>query len=163
LYFDSDLFAKGRRPAINPFLSVTRVGRQTQSNLERDINREILSFLTISEKMQNFSHFGAELTEASKVTLAVGEKVIKFLDQGPSTTMPINLQILLFSMLWNNILQNKNIDPIGTDVDKMIETYKTKSATKKVVDQTIEEAKGFNDMLKIMREKQDQLLLSLKS
>ena len=163
LYFDSDLFAKGRRPAINPFLSVTRVGRQTQSTLKRDINREILSFLTISEKMQNFSHFGAELTEASKVTLAVGEKVIKFLDQGPSTTMPINLQILLFSMLWDNILQNRNIEPIGADVNKMIEIYKTKPNVSRTIDQTITDAKTFNDMLKIMREKGEQLLTSLKT
>src|SRR3989344_7184493 len=163
LYFDSDLFAKGRRPAINPFLSVTRVGRQTQSTLKRDINREILSFLTISEKMQNFSHFGAELTEASKVTLAVGEKVIKFLNQGPLTTMPINLQILLFSMLWENILQNRNIEPIGADVNKMIEIYKTKPNVSRTIDQTITDAKTFNDMLKIMREKGEQLLTSLKT
>jgi len=163
LYFDSDLFAKGRRPAINPFLSVTRVGRQTQSTLKRDINREILSFLTISEKMQNFSHFGAELTESSKVTLAVGEKVIKFLDQGPSTTMPINLQILLFSMLWDNILQNRNIEPIGADVNKIIETYKTKPNVNKTIDEVITDAKTFNDMLKIMREKGEQLLSSLKT
>jgi F-type H+/Na+-transporting ATPase subunit alpha len=163
LYFDSDLFAKGRRPAINPFLSVTRVGRQTQSTLKRSINREILSFLTVSEKMQNFSHFGAELTEASKVTLQVGEKVIKFLDQGPSTTMPINLQILLFSMLWNNILQNKNIEPIGADVDKMIDTYNAKPEVKSVIDQAIEKSPTFNDMLKIMREKEEQLLSLLKN
>jgi len=163
LYFDSDLFAKGRRPAINPFLSVTRVGRQTQSTLKRDINREILSFLTISEKMQNFSHFGAELTEASKVTLAVGEKVIKFLDQGPSTTMPINLQILLFSMLWDNILQNRNIEPIGGDINEIIKVYNTKPNVSKAIDATIADAKSFNDMLKIMREKGEQLLTSLKT
>jgi F-type H+/Na+-transporting ATPase subunit alpha len=163
LYFDSDLFAKGRRPAINPFLSVTRVGRQTQSTLKRDINREILSFLTISEKMQNFSHFGAELTESSKVTLAVGEKVIKFLDQGPSTTMPINLQILLFSMLWNNILQNRNIEPIGTDINKIIEAYKAKSSAGKAIDDTVDGTKSFNDMLRIVREKGEQMLSNLKS
>jgi F-type H+/Na+-transporting ATPase subunit alpha len=163
LYFDSDLFAKGRRPAINPFLSVTRVGRQTQSALKRSINREILSFLTISERMQNFSHFGAELTEASKVTLAVGEKVIQFLDQGPSTTMPINLQILLFSMLWNNILQNKNIDPIGEDMDHMIEVYNTRLDVRKAIDQIITEAETFNDMIKIMKEKEEQLLSILKN
>ena len=113
--------------------------------------------------MQNFSHFGAELTEASKVTLAVGEKVIKFLDQGPSTTMPINLQILLFSMLWDNILQNRNIEPIGADVNKMIEIYKTKPNVSRTIDQTITDAKTFNDMLKIMREKGEQLLSSLKT
>ena len=161
LYFDSDLFAKGRRPAINPFLSVTRVGRQTQSALKRDINREILSFLTISEKMQNFTHFGAELTESTKVSLAVAEKVIQFLDQGQSTTIPINLQILLFSMLWDNILQNKNVEPIGKDINKIIDSYKNPSVGKQV-DQTITDAKSFNDLLKIMKEKGEKLLSQLK-
>lgn len=163
LYFDSDLFAKGRRPAINPFLSVTRVGRQTQSTLKRDINREILSFLTISEKMQNFTHFGAELTESTKVTLAVAEKVIQFLDQAISITMPINLQILLFSMLWDNILQNKNIEPIGKDINKIIDSYKNKPEVGKQIDQTINDAKSFNGLLKVMREKGERILSSLKA
>ncbi len=163
LYFDSDLFAKGRRPAINPFLSVTRVGRQTQSILKRDINREILSFLTISEKMQNFTHFGAELTESTKITLAVGKKVIQFLNQGQSTTMPINLQILLFSMLWDNILQNKNVEPIGKDINKIIDSYNNKPGIGTQIDQTITDAKSFNDLLKTMREKGETLLSSLKA
>ena len=47
LYFDSDMFTKGQRPAINPFLSVTRVGRQTQTPVQRQINREVLNFLTL--------------------------------------------------------------------------------------------------------------------
>ena len=163
LYFDSDLFAKGRRPAINPFLSVTRVGRQTQSTLKRDINREILSFLTISEKMQNFTHFGAELTESTKITLAVADKVVKFLDQAPLTTMPINLSLLLFSMLWDNILQNKNIEPMGPDIDKLINAYKSKPQAKNEIDQTIENTSSFNDFLKTMREKGEGLLASLRN
>lgn len=162
LYFDSDLFAKGRRPAINPFLSVTRVGRQTQSTLKRDINREILSFLTIAEKMQNFTHFGAELTESTKITLAVEEKIIKFLNQAQSTTMPVNLQILLFSMLWDNILQNKNVEPIGQDANKIINSYK-KPHVGKEIDEVINNAKSFNDLLKTMREKGERLLSSLKT
>ena len=162
LYFDSDLFAKGRRPAINPFLSVTRVGRQTQSNLKRDINRELLSFLTISEKMQNFSHFGAELSESSKITLEVGEKVIKFLDQGPLTTMPINLQIFLFSLFWNNILRNKNIEPTGDEVNKMIETYRTNPAVQRMIDQLIMNTKTFNNMLGLIEKHGEELLSELK-
>ncbi|MBI4089082.1 MAG: hypothetical protein HY424_00035 [Candidatus Levybacteria bacterium] len=162
LYFDSDLFAKGRRPAINPFLSVTRVGGQTQSALKRGVNREILSFLTIAEKMQNFTHFGAELTESTKATLAVGERVIKFLDQSPSTTMPINLQVLLFSMLWDNILQNKNVEPIGKDIDKIIDSYKNKATLNKEINKIIENTQSFNDLLKIIREKGEKLLSQLK-
>ncbi len=162
LYFDSDLFAKGRRPAINPFLSVTRVGRQTQSDLKRSINREILSFLTISEKMQSFTHFGAELTESTRVSMAVGEKVIEFLDQSSSTTIPINLQILLFSLLWNSILQNKNIEPIGKDIDKIINSFKKKASLHREIDRIIENAKSFNDLLGVLREQGEKLLSELK-
>ena len=163
LYFDSDLFAKGRRPAVNPFLSVTRVGRQTQSTLKRDINREILSFLTISEKMQNFSHFGAELTESSKITLQIGEKVIKFLDQGPSVSMPINLQILLFSVFWKNVSQNRYIESSENEIKKMIETYKTNLSVQKMIDQIIMETKTFNNMLGLVEKQGEQLLSKLKS
>src|SRR3989344_6195922 len=57
IYFDNNLFTEGRRPAVNPFLSVTRVGRQTQTELERTISRELISFLTLREKIENFAHF----------------------------------------------------------------------------------------------------------
>ena len=163
LYFDSDLFAKGRRPAINPFLSVTRVGKQTQSNLKRNINREILSFLTIFEKMQNFAHFGAEANESTKVTLSVGDKIIKFLDQSPNNTIPINLQILLFSLLWNDILQNKNFDLIDNDneMEKIINAYKINKKVNEKVDQMVANASSFNDFLKVISEKGEKILSEL--
>ena len=164
LYFDSDLFAKGRRPAINPFLSVTRVGKQTQSNLKRSINREILSFLTLFDKMQNFAHFGAEANESTKTTLSMGEKIIKFLDQSTSSTMPINLQIILFSLLWKDILQNKNLEPTSNDSDmnKMIEVYKNSKNVKKEIDDMIANADSLNDLLKVLKDTGEKLFLRLK-
>ena len=113
--------------------------------------------------MQTFSHFGAELTESTKVTLAVGEKVINFLNQGSSATIPINLQILLFTMLWNNILQNKNIEPIGQDIEKITNSYKKNLNLNKEIDQTIENSATFNDLLKTIQEKGEKLLSSLKA
>jgi len=162
LYFDSDLFAKGRRPAVNPFLSVTRVGRQTQSSLKRSINREILSLFTIAEKMQNFSHFGAELTESSKITLAFNDQVVKFLDQDSSIAIPVNLQIILFSMLWDNLLRRKNIEPVSKDIDKIIEKYNTKPKIKSIIDEIVTKTETLNDMLKIISEKGDILLSLVK-
>src|SRR4030042_876615 len=45
IFFDIDLISQGKRPAVNPFLSVTRVGHQTQTPLQRDVSREISVFL----------------------------------------------------------------------------------------------------------------------
>ena len=162
LYFDSELFAKGRRPAINPFLSVTRVGRQTQSSLERDINRELLSFLTIYEKMQNFSHFGAELNEGIKSTLSFGEKITAFLDQPLSTITPLNLQLILFAMLWNNKLQNTK-DSQDLDLEKIVNLYNTNDNIKKIIDDLVVESSSFNGLLAVIKDRSEEILQKLKS
>ena len=146
LYFDSNLFAKGRRPAINPFLSVTRVGRQTQSNVKRQITREILSFLTLFEKMQNFIHFGADLSETTKVTLSFGERITKFFGQKPATSIPINIQILLFCLLWNNIMQRKQTDE-SESAGKIVKAYRENPQVRKEIDSIIEKAESFNGLL----------------
>lgn len=162
LYFDTELFSKGRRPPINPFLSVTRVGRQTQSNLKRDINREILSFLTIYEKMRNFSHFGAELNEGIKTTLGFGEKLTTFLDQPLSTITPLNLQIILFAMLWNSKLQDIQ-EPEVLDLEKIVKVYNTNSNVKNIVDDLVANSTSFNNLLGVIKDKGESILQTLKS
>lgn len=161
LYFDSDLFAKGRRPAINPFLSVTRVGRQTQSSLKREINREILSFLTLFEKMQRFIHFGAELSETTKVTISFGEGITRFFEQGLSVTIPLNMQILLFSLFWNNIMQKKSNNELQ-DIELIIKVYQTNPAIRKKIDSIIEKAESFNGLLSVVSKLGDKFLENIK-
>src|SRR3989338_6425039 len=78
IFFDIDLYSQGKRPAVNPFLSVTRVGHQTQTPLQRDVSRELSSFLVSYERMKQFMHFGAEVGEAAKNVLNLGEQVDVF-------------------------------------------------------------------------------------
>src|SRR3989344_4905266 len=157
LYFDTDFFGKGRRPAINPFLSVTRVGKQTQSIVKREITREILSFLTLFEKMQSFTHFGAELNETTKVTISVGQELIKFFQQQPSSTIPINAQILLFCLLWLDVVQKFSFFEKKEDIEKIIRLYETREDFRKYVNSTIETAISFNKLLGTIRQKKDEI------
>jgi len=147
IYFDSELFTKGRRPAVNPFLSVTRVGRQTQSVLHRDINRELLSFLTLFEKMQRFVHFGAELTPTIKSTLSNGDRILAFFQLTSENTVESNLQIFLYCLLWVGLWQGKDILSMKIDMDKIATLYKTNPPIKKHVDEIIGSGKSFNDLL----------------
>lgn len=167
LYFDSDLFTKGRRPAINPFLSVTRVGRQTQTNIKREINREILSFLTLYERMLTFTHFGAELNETTRATLAAGEGITKFFDQQPSTIIPINIQILLFAMLWNNLWGGPQKQTVASerneDLKIIINLYRSNKDFSKQIDTIIEKATSFNDLLGIIKQNANKILARLKA
>ena len=161
LYFDSNLFAQGRRPSVNPFLSVTRVGKQTQSAVERQITREILSFLTLFEKMQTFAHFGAELNETVRTTISVGQEIIKFFQQTPTSIMPINIQMFLFCLLWISIVQKS--PTVLTfkkreDIENIIKLYKDNDDFRKKIDETINSATSFNSLLGVIREKKEELL-----
>lgn len=147
LFFDGNLFYQGRRPAVNPFLSVTRVGRQTQSDVRRSINRELTSFLSLYERVQNFIHFGSELNESAKITLDMGSKIMKLFDQPAGDLIPGNVQILVFAFLWGNILQNETIDGLIGRRKKMIDLYQKDEKFKKNLDSFIESAASLNELM----------------
>lgn len=109
IYFDSNIYYQGRRPAINIPLSVTRVGRQTQETLNRVVNKELTSFLSGYEKMQNLSHFGAELTDDVKKKLRRGEMIFNFFNQPYHVTLPSTVQLIMFSMIWQDIIIDKDL------------------------------------------------------
>ncbi|HLD01255.1 MAG TPA: F0F1 ATP synthase subunit alpha [Patescibacteria group bacterium] len=123
IYFDNDLFANGRRPAINPFLSVTRVGRQTQTSLMRDINRELTSFLLLYEKMQGYTHFGAEVTDSVLQTLRTGERIITFLNQTQEALVPTLVQQFLFTLIWAGGWEKATTSQLQADINRFIQLY----------------------------------------
>lgn len=96
ILFDADIYNKGQRPAINLPLSVTRVGRQTQSNLEREITVEIFVILSKYEKMKNITHLGAEVSEEAKKSIQLGVAIENILQQEISS-IPKELQTIIFA------------------------------------------------------------------
>ncbi len=107
IYFDSNIYYQGMRPAVNIPLSVTRVGRQTLEKLNREINKELTKFLSGYDKMQNLSHFGQELTADVKRAIRRGEMIYAFLNQPFQITIPITVQIVIISMIMQDILDTK--------------------------------------------------------
>jgi F-type H+-transporting ATPase subunit alpha len=147
IYFDSNLFSEGRRPAVNPFISVTRVGKQTQSASKRSINRELLSFLTLYEKMRKFSHFGAEVTDSIKVTTETGNKLLIFFDQDPNAIIPSSVQVILLTLIWGGNIQDVNLKTLGQHRDKISEHYLNNLNYKKYIDDMINASSSFNDLI----------------
>ena len=81
LLFDSMVYAQGHRPAIHPGLSVTRVGKQTQCPVHRDLTHQVTSFINQYQKTISLTHFGAELTDNTQLILNRGELLFALLDQ----------------------------------------------------------------------------------
>ncbi len=102
IFFDTDIYNKGERPAINIPLSVTRVGRKTQSHLIREINREILSLLSQYRNLIQIAHLDSEMSAESKQILQKGRSMMGMLDQH-SGTIPYTLQLILFGIVWLEI------------------------------------------------------------
>jgi len=154
IFFDSELFYKGRRPGINASLSVSRVGKQTQSKLARSITREITSFLTMYEKVQALSHFGSELTENVKQILAKGDLIYKFFDQPSSLVIPQDIQLLLFGLIWgnNDVFATHPIESIRST---FINQYGTQ-ANKQLL-QDLLQAETLNELLANMQKNKERI------
>lgn len=147
LFFDRDIFVKGRRPSINYFLSVTRVGRQTQNSLRWAVNRELLSFLSLYEKVQSFVQFGAELNEGTKSTLLMGQRIEAIFSQDIEDTMPISLQILLVAIVWLGTWNDADLASIKINTKKMMNLYANDSSYAGLVDSLVYNATSMNQLL----------------
>lgn len=154
IFFDSNVYAKGRRPAINIPLSVTRVGRQTQNKVKRDINRELTSFFSLYEKMQNFSHFGAELTDTVKNVLKNGDVITEFFNQMYTDIIPEQVQLVLFCLLWLQFVDVQE-DSIANYRTRLTQAAKEEQ-TKKLFEQLFT-ANTFNELLGNVAKHKDEL------
>lgn len=151
IYFDRDYFNQGRRPAINPFLSVTRVGRQAQTPLLRDISRQLTSFLVRLENLKQFLHFGAELSEETRNTLSLGDKVLAFFEQGYDEIIPLNINILILTFLWAGYWKSEEVNEVKLKMRNYINAYNTDEAYRKKVDTFVANQNSFSDFVNIIK------------
>lgn len=100
LFFDLDIFLTGRRPAVNLLLSVTRVGRQTQSQLEHQLSNKLQELAGEYLKAQGYLRFGAELSGRLREILDRGTRLETTLDQMYTELVDRPLAIILAGMLW---------------------------------------------------------------
>lgn len=156
IYFDVDLFAKGNRPAVNPFVSVSRVGRQTQSPLRLSLNRELISFLTLHQKLESFSHFSAEAGAGIKRTLAVADRINAFFTQGPHEVKNLDLQMIIFCLLWADYWQDAT--KLEKDITIINETYNNSIEAQTLVKDLINNVTNLNELLLAVRKQQDKIL-----
>lgn len=162
IYFDNNLFAEGRRPAVNPFLSVTRVGKQTQSASKKSINRELLSFMTLYEKMRNYSHFGAELTDSVKITLQTGNKLLSIFDQDLNNIIPGNVQAIFLTLVWGGHLKETDPKVIIEYRKRLLALYSTDPTYREYVDTAVGTTESFNDLLQLVQNNISRFFPTLK-
>lgn len=159
IFFDQELFLQGMRPPVNYFLSVTRVGRQTQTKLKWSVGRELGSFLTLLENTKSFVHFGAEINEGIKSTLSMGDRVYDhLLNQRQGQILPSNLQIFIFCLIWSQLIKDSEQSSIADQKQKIIDRYNTDPNYKTKVDKTIAGSEDLNKLLGVISSSQSEFI-----
>lgn len=156
IFFDQGTFAKGRRPAVNIPLSVTRVGRQAQSPLRRDINQKLTAFLSLFEQMENLSHFGAELSGKVQNTIKTGERLHAFLNQPKHVIINTHIQLVVFALMWGNSIDDTNPAEIQEKIKKLIEAAEKDSAIDTLL-RDITSVDNLDDLLLKVNQNKDKL------
>lgn len=151
IFFDIDDFRKGERPAINTFLSVSRIGNQTKEPLDRALAGWIKRKLVKYQRVTGLSQFGVELSLETQKLLDLGKKLEILFNQGPKTIIPRSLQLFLFGLLFFGFWDDKPQNVMKVEIDEILKKYKeavfpeVKRGIKKI--KNLEELKSFTEKI----------------
>jgi len=93
IFLQSDLFYSGVRPAVNIGISVSRVGGNAQIKAMKQVAGRLRIDLAQYRELQAFAQFGSDLDDATRRTLARGERMVELLNQGLFDPMPVEEQV----------------------------------------------------------------------
>lgn len=106
IFLDTKLFNQGIRPAVNPELSVSRVGGAAQTKAIKKVTRALRLELAQYQELLDFAQFGTELDDISKKRLARGERAIELLKQPIHETYSFVDQTIMLFLLDENFLDS---------------------------------------------------------
>ena len=128
IFLESDLFNSGQRPAVNVGLSVSRVGGSAQTPFMKQVAANLRTGLAQYREYASFTQFGAEIDEATRKTLATGERMMAALKQERFSPMPTWEQALLIYAVSSGAADNWEPARIAEFEKKMLSWFKTKQA-----------------------------------
>ena len=123
IFFDIDEFRKGARPAINPGLSVSRVGNQTKQPIDRSLAQLVREDLSKYSRSFDIARFGVELPEKTRQEIELGEKIGVLFNQDAETIVPRSLQMVMLGMLFAGFWQGKNANLVKVDIIKVLQKH----------------------------------------
>ena len=92
IFLESNLFNSGIRPAVNPGISVSRVGSAAQTKVIKKLSGGIRTALAQYRELAAFAQFASDLDDATRKQLSHGQKVTELLKQKQFAPMPVSEQ-----------------------------------------------------------------------
>ena len=121
IFLESDLFNSGQRPAVNPGISVSRVGGNAQIKAMKQVSGNLRLELAQYRELASFSQFGSDLDADSKGRLEKGKRILEILKQKQYQPMKVEYQILILYAISNNYLSDIELIDISKFEEQLIE------------------------------------------
>jgi len=112
IYLEAELFNNGVRPAINPGLSVSRVGGAAQVKAMKKLAGPLRVELAQYRELASFAQFGSDLSKETLERLRHGERIIEILKQPQYQPMPVEKQALVLFLLTRKHLKDVELGDI---------------------------------------------------
>ena len=156
IYLETEMFNSGFRPAVNPGLSVSRVGGSAQIKAMKKIAGPIRIDLAQYRELAAFAQFGSDLDADTKEKLAQGERIREVLKQPQYKPMPVEKQVMIIYAATKKYLLDVAVSDVQAFEKALFEYVDTKypeipesirtekqmtEATEKLLIKAIEECK----------------------
>ena len=112
IYLVPELFYSGIRPAVDPGISVSRVGGSAQIKSMKKVAGPLKLLYSQYKELAAFSQFGSDLDEDTKKRLAQGERIVEVLKQGEHQPMEVSNQVVMVFAVTNNLLADIPVNNI---------------------------------------------------
>ena len=112
IFLETELFNSGIRPAVNPGISVSRVGGSAQIKAMKKVSGSLKLEYSQYRELQAFSQFGSDLDADTKARLAKGERIVAVLKQPQSSPISVENQIIIIYAVINDYLKDIPVDRI---------------------------------------------------
>ncbi len=112
VFLETELFHSGIVPAVNPGISVSRVGGNAQIKAMKKVAGTLKLIYSQFRELQSFSQFGSDLDADTKSRLEQGERIVEILKQDKNSPVDVELQVALIYAATNGYLKDVKIEDV---------------------------------------------------
>ena len=136
IFLETELFHSGVMPAVNPGISVSRVGGNAQIKAMKKVAGTLKLIYSQYRELQSFAQFGSDLDADTKARLAQGERIVEVLKQNRSAPVAVEKQVAILYATIHDYLVNIKV-PAVAEYEKGLYEYLDADAAGASVMETI--------------------------
>ena len=127
IFLETDLFNSGFRPAINPGVSVSRVGGSAQIKAMKQVASKVKLELAQYNELLAFTQFGSDLDKATRDQLNRGSKIMEVLKQSQYSPYKVEEQVVSFYCVTNGYFDDVPTEKVRAFEHDLIESLRTEN------------------------------------